>query len=103
PAFRDDCVAVFDNMDLTNYANRLPNLSFELYNASGPIPWRVSTFTPTVNGSPPSGGALVCVTYDGTTITTAYYVTETYYEYDYLEDGTPAGNSSAPMDLIEGI
>lgn len=46
PAFRDDLVCVFTDMDLSNYGNRLPSLSFEVYGATGPIPWRVSTFTP---------------------------------------------------------
>ena len=63
PAFRDDCVAVFDNMDLSNYGNRLPTLSFEVYNASGPIPWRVATWTPSVD--PTTTGPVMCTTYTG--------------------------------------
>lgn len=46
PAFRDDCVIVFTDPLLTDYGNRIPNFEFEVVQLAGPIPWRVSTFTP---------------------------------------------------------
>lgn len=46
PAYRYRSYVVFNEIDLGPYNNRIPNLTFECFSASGDIPWRVSTFTP---------------------------------------------------------
>lgn len=37
PAFRGTAYVVFDNLDLTNYGNRIPALAFEVFADSGPL------------------------------------------------------------------
>jgi len=46
PAYRGYARVVFTELDLTNYGNSLPRLTFQVFTASGVVPWRVSSFTP---------------------------------------------------------
>lgn len=65
PGHRGNAYVVFTDMTLTDYGNRLPSLTFEVFNAGGPIPWRYSSFTPFNNesragfaGEGPQSGAI---------------------------------------------
>lgn len=65
PAHRGTAYAVFSDIPLTDYGNRIPNMTFEVFSITGPIPWRVSTFTPFNNaeragyaGTGPQNGAI---------------------------------------------
>lgn len=70
PAYRGVAYAQFTDMLLTEYGNRIPSLTFEVYTSSSPIPWRVSTFTPFNNAKragPMGGGPQCCqLNNDGT-------------------------------------
>lgn len=44
PAFRDDMVVVFTDWDVSQFGNRIPTISWEVFAAGGAIPWRVSTW-----------------------------------------------------------
>lgn len=46
PGHRGTAYAVFDTFYLTDYGNRIPSFTFEVFTAGSPIPWRYSTFTP---------------------------------------------------------
>ncbi len=50
-ANRGVAYVVFADMLLTDYGNRIPSLTFEVYTATQSIPWRFSTFTPFNNAS----------------------------------------------------
>jgi hypothetical protein len=108
PAFRDDVVLVFTNLDLTNYGNALPSLSAEIYSIGGVIPVRISTFdTHPDTGTPDSAGQYGA-TYDGTNITSSkfFYYSDghTYYEEaTFLIDGTVVTPPASTMlDAIPG-
>ncbi len=45
-ANRGIAFAVFTDKFLTDFGNRIPSLSFEVYTSTQGIPWRVSSFTP---------------------------------------------------------
>jgi hypothetical protein len=50
PANRGVAYIVFTDFYLTNYGNRIPNFTFEVFTAGQPIPWRYSIFP----GTPPT-------------------------------------------------
>jgi hypothetical protein len=65
PAQRGEAYAVFTDFFLTDYANRIPNFTFEVFSNGAPIPWRYSSFAPFNNaaragygGQGPQSGAL---------------------------------------------
>lgn len=82
PGYRRYCYLVFDDMDLTDYGNRLPSINASVATAAGVFPWRVSTF----NWDPEGKVHLNAygAVYDGKNVTVYIYnggPPETYYEY----------------------
>lgn len=51
PANRGVAYVVFTDLYLTDYGNRIPNFTFEVYTATDDIPWQYSLFTPINNQS----------------------------------------------------
>ena len=107
PAFRDDAVAVFQDLDLTPYGNALPSLSFEVFAAGGNIPIRISTFDvePTT-GSPNIDGQWGA-SYDGTDIIIGKYAARSskvaYEEQTTLIDGTVVTPAATIVDITSPL
>lgn len=104
PGYRYRAYAVFNEIDLGPYNNRIPSLTWEVFSAGGNIPFRVSTFTPFshVSIGGPSGGQPTGISSDGSTIRmtrrtagagdiTVAVETRTY-DYDGNELSTASGS-----------
>lgn len=105
PAYRHRAYIVFDDIDLTNFGNRIPSLTFEIFHAGGPIPWRVSTFIPYgrlaragFGGFGPLGavledGKLLLGFVDGSTSLSSVPVSGTTYTIESFDlEGNSLGN-----------
>jgi hypothetical protein len=100
PGYRGTAYVVFEDLELGDYGNRIPDLEFEVLQSAGDIPWRVSTFTPDADS-----GGLRGVTYDADTgiITVDRYYNSSggqYRQRHYLVDGTATG---VDVDAASGL
>jgi Putative phage tail protein len=88
PAYRGYCRAVFTNLELANYGNSLPRLTFQVFSEGGSVPWRVSSFTP---WSQPSGRA--GATFNAGVITIAQPDGASVYVSQWNTNGTQIGST----------
>lgn len=109
PAYRGKAYVVFDDWDLTNYGNRIPNLNFEVIKGEqGPIPWRVSTFTPTLPHGNTHRDAVLWDDANGVAVYSAFYSDGSlhgwYQQRSRQLDGTVFGTDiNVQLDALDSF
>jgi hypothetical protein len=90
PAYRGYARAVFTELDLTNYGNSLPRLTFQVFSEGGQIPWRVSNFDVRVGQT---GAALSGCSYASGVITASIPFGPDCYASQWTPQGTQIGST----------
>lgn len=103
PGYRGTAYIMWEDLELEQWGNRIPDIEVEVLVSAGDIPFRVSTFNPLPDGAV-VGGGMFC-TFDGTVITAGRYSASIpdYIERYFLVDGTPVGSPPYLQVSLAGL